>query len=115
MLLPITHADAPQVTITAFNSSSPRLRIMLGEELHLECNYTGVPAPNIQWSHDGVLLKNGVDNASIFINTGVNFSRIVIVEVDHSDGGTYTCRANNSLGTDQESYSVILGKSYLSL
>ena len=83
---------------------------MPGEEFRLRCNYVGVPAPSIQWFHNGVLLRNGVDGVSI--NTGDNISSILIVAADHSDGGTYTCTANNSLGTDQESYSVvILGKS----
>ena len=82
---------------------------MAGEELHLQCNYVGVPAPSIEWFHNGVLLRNGVDGVSI--NTGDNISSILIVAVQHSDGGTYTCRANNNLGTDQLSYSVmILGK-----
>ena len=97
-----TNTDAPQVT--AFNSSSPR--IVLREELRLQCNYAGVPAPSIQWFHNGVLLRNGVDGVSI--NTGDNSSSILIAVADHSDGGTCTCRANNSLGTNQESYSVVI-------
>ena len=83
---------------------------MLGEELRLQFNYVGVPAPSIQWFHNGVLLRNGVDGVSV--NTDDNFSGILIHAVEPTDGGTYTCRANNSLGTDQESYSVaILGTS----
>ena len=96
-----TNTDAPQVT--AFNSSS--LRIVAGEELRLQCNYAGVPAPSIQWFHNGVLLRNGVDGVSV--NTDDNFSGVLIDAVDHSDGGTYTCRAN-SIGINQELYSVAI-------
>ena len=61
------------------------------------------------WFHDDVLLSDGVDGISI--NMGDSFSSIVIGEVERMSGGNYTCRANNTVGTDQESYSVtILGK-----
>ena len=98
--------DAPEVT--ASNSSS--LGIVLGEELHLQCSYVGVPAPIAQWFRDGIILSDGVNGVSI--NTGDNVISILIGSVERTNMGTYTCRANNTLGVDQQSYSVmILGKS----
>ena len=99
------HIDAPEVT--ASNSSS--LRIVLGEELHLQCSYVGVPAPIVLWFHGNIMLRDGVDGVSI--NTGDNVISILIGSVEHTSMGAYTCRANNTLGINQQSYSVmILGK-----
>ena len=63
------------------------------------------------WFHDDVMLRDGVDGISI--NMGDSVSSIVIGEVECTTGGTYICRANNTVGTDQESYSLtILSKSH---
>ena len=68
------------------------------------------------WFHDGVMLSDGVDNVSIKLNMDDSVSSIVIGEVERTSGGNYTCKANNTVGTDQESYSVtILCKLNLSL
>ena len=56
------------------------------------------------WFHDDVMLSDGVDGISI--NMGDSVSSIVIGEVERTSGGSYTCRANNTVGTDQESYTV---------
>ena len=54
-------------------------------------------------SVDGVTISGGAP--------GDNFISLVIGTVQRTSGGTYTCRANNSVGMDQEQYSVtILGK-----
>ena len=62
------------------------------------------------WFRDDIMLRDGVDGVSI--NTGDNVSSILIGSVERTSMGTYTCRANNTVGVDQQSYSVmILGKS----
>jgi hypothetical protein len=94
--------DAPE--IMASNSSSHN--IILGEIMYLQCSYTGVPAPIVQWFHNDVLLMDGVNGT--IINVNHNTTSIVKDEVDRTSGGTYTCRASNSVGTDQKSYSIIL-------
>ena len=63
------------------------------------------------WFRDDVMLRDGVDGVSINMSNSV--SSILIGEVEATTGGTYICRANNTVGTDQESYSVtILSKSH---
>ena len=44
----------------------------------------------------------------ITINVDHNTTIILKDEVERTSGGTYTCRASNSVGTDQKSYSIIL-------
>ena len=58
------------------------------------------------------MLRDGVDGISI--NMGDSISSTVNGEVECTTGGTYImCRANNTVATDQESYSVtILSKSH---
>ena len=85
---------------------------MNGEELRLQCSYVGVPSPSVQWFHDDTSLGDGVNG--VCIDTGINITSILIHSVERTSGGNYTCRANNTLGTDQVSYSVrISGKSSL--
>ena len=79
---------------------------MLGEILYLQCSYdgSGVPTPIVQWFHNNVLLMDGVNG--ITINMNHNITSILKHEVEPMSEGTYTCRANNSIGNDQKSYSV---------
>ena len=94
--------DAPE--IIASNSSTHD--IILGEMLYLQCSYDGVPAPIVQWLHNNVLLMDGVNGTTINLNH--NMTSILKDEVEHTSGGTYTCRASNSVGTDQKSYSITI-------
>jgi hypothetical protein len=73
--------------------------------LYLQCSYSGVPAPIVQWFHNDVVLMDGVNGTIINVNHNTS---ILIVEVDLTSGGKYTCRASNIAGTDQKSYSIIL-------
>ena len=76
--------------------------------MYLQCysSYNGVPAPVVQWFHNNILLMDGVNG--ITINMNHNTTSILKDEVERTSGGTYTCRASNSIGTDQKSYSIIL-------
>ena len=99
------------VQIISSNSSS--VRVVLREDLLLQCSYFGVPVPSVKWFYNDVLLRNGVNGVSI--NTDNNISSILISAVERTSGGTYTCRANNTLGIDEMSYTVtvMIGKSML--
>ena len=99
--------DAPK--IIASNSSSHE--IMIGEMLYLQCSYSGIPAPMVQWFHNNdILLMDGV--SGIMINTNHNTISILKDEVERTSGGTYTCRATSPVGIDQKSYSIrIMSKS----
>jgi hypothetical protein len=74
--------------------------------MHLQYSYSGVPAPIVQWFHNNVLLVDGVNGT--IINVNHNVTSILKDEVYVTSGGTYTCRASNSVGTDQKSYSIVL-------
>ena len=86
--------------------------IILGEELRLGCRYVGVPGPTIQlFQNNSILLMDGMDSVIIIGRApGDNEITLVISSVERMSRGTYTCRANNTVGMDEVIYSVtILG------
>ena len=104
LLLPFLPV-APE--ITAVNDSSHR--IALATELRLACGYVGVPFPELQWVHNGsIVLASGVGVAISGDQEGDSTFSLVIDEVGRDSGGTYSCRASNSLGTDQFDYTVLI-------
>ena len=84
------------------NSSSHVLILM--QMARLLCYYTGVPAPSIQWYHNGTTI------GSARPGDGRNFTINDVYLFDSTQQGTYTCGATNSLGSAETSYSVLLGK-----
>ena len=91
---------------------------ILGEELQLQCGFVGVPAPSVVWVHNDLLLSDRIDDNIIdivnnYLGDGL-ISILLIRSVETTNGGIYTCRANNTLGIDQESYSVrvVVGKTW---
>ena len=69
------------------------------------CNVTGEPLPTIIWYFDG----NPVDEANIMkyeisvLNTTTISSTLIIMNIQSSDGGTYTCNATNVVSSDTSS------------
>ena len=107
---PIIHAVVPEVT--ARNDTGIPHRIILREELRLGCGYVGVPGPTVQFfQNDSILLMDGMNGVTIIGGApGDNEITLVISSVGRMSGGTYTCRANNTVGMDEVVYSVtILG------
>lgn len=91
---------------------------MPGQELRLQCDYAGVPAPTVQWLHNSTLLMNGSDGINItseFEGDNYTTSSIVIDMVDETSGGIYICRANNVLGSDEVNYTVHISLGMLNL
>ncbi|MCG8625710.1 MAG: immunoglobulin domain-containing protein [Proteobacteria bacterium] len=83
--------------------------IILGEELRLSCGYMGVPEPTVQFFQNSMLLMDGMNGVTIIGGApGDNEITLVISSVGRMSGGTYTCRANNSVGMDEVVYSVII-------
>ncbi|KAM6170210.1 hemicentin-2 [Rhynchocyon petersi] len=75
---------APQVQL------GPRvLKVLVGEDLDLNCVAEGDPEPQLSWSKDGVPMQGQVSKGS------VHFAAI-----SASDAGMYRCEASNSAGVD---------------
>ena len=68
------------------------------------CQAIGEPVPNIDWYFKGVMIN--VSNASKYnisntSNETTVTSLLMISNIKSSDVGTYTCVAENIIGTDQ--------------
>ena len=102
LFFPPFHADAAEVTPT-FSSSHGTIAI--GQLFFLRCNYSGVPEPTVQWFHNNSLLTTG-NGTIIDSGQGLGSTLLMIAEFECIHKGTYTCQANNSLGSDEASYTV---------
>ena len=100
--------------MTALNDTAMPHAIIVGEELRLRCGYVGVPVPTVIWLQDGAMLTNGEGGVVITGGApGDNETTLVISAVEPTNRGTYTCQANNTVGMDEEQYSVIVQGMYI--
>ncbi|XP_028259472.1 hemicentin-1 [Parambassis ranga] len=63
-----------------------------GERLVLACGVSGIPLPRITWAFNNNILPVHYDHMN-------GHSELVIERVSKEDAGTYTCVAENSVGT----------------
>ena len=115
LISPIVHAVAPEVTV--HNDTMMSHHIILREELHLGCGYMGVPRPTVQFFQNGsILLMDGMNGVTIIRGApGDNEITLVISSVGRMSGGTYTCRASNTVGMGEVVYSVTIVGRYMQL
>ena len=71
------------------------------------CQATGEPVPSTSWYFKGVMINvsdsSSKYNISNSLHETVVTSSLTISNVQSSDVGTYTCRAENIIGIDQSS------------
>ncbi|XP_029988074.1 hemicentin-1 [Sphaeramia orbicularis] len=63
-----------------------------GERLLLACSVSGIPPPRITWAFNNNIMPVHYDHMN-------GHSELVIEKVNKDDSGTYTCVAENSVGT----------------
>ncbi|KAG7164030.1 Hemicentin-1-like 7 [Homarus americanus] len=85
-----------------------------GEELDLQCEAEGDPAPAIVWLQDGVVLED-LELPGVIIEDAITVmadnvtksnSTVRIVSVSEIHAGSYTCIASSMAGSDELSYVV---------
>ena len=94
--------------IVAPNISTPQqnVRILAGHCLTLNCSAVGNPVPTIAWKRDNVLLRPS-DGIRV-MDGGV---QLIMCPLTASHTATYTCTADNSVGSADSSGSVfVIGK-----
>ena len=71
------------------------------------CQATGVPVPYIQWYFNAVMINlsnsSKYNSSLIALNETITESTLFIINAESSDVGTYTCVADNIIGTDRSS------------
>ncbi|KAL9964758.1 hypothetical protein ACROYT_G028439, partial [Oculina patagonica] len=68
-----------------------------GSSVNISCAATGKPDPEVSWMRNGQIKSSGKKI------TYLNFDRIT-----RTDDGLYTCRANNSAGTNTRTESLVV-------
>ncbi|XP_034265503.1 hemicentin-1 isoform X1 [Pantherophis guttatus] len=76
---------------------------ILGENIQLSCEASGIPTPVIQWLKDGKPISS---DESQRISVAPNGSLLNIFDTLASDGGKYTCVATNPVGEEDRIFSV---------
>ena len=75
----------------------------------MRCQAIGEPVPTINWYFNGVKINvsnSSYYNISDYLNGTVVTSSLTIVNAQSSDVGTYTCHAENIIGSDR-SFAVL--------
>ena len=78
---------------------------------NITCTATGYPVPDIVWlNNDGsVVDKNRLITDSVMTTVTGNLSSVsVSMIVTSNDTGVYTCVANNSVGNDTNTITIIV-------
>ena len=90
----------------------PSISLEVMDETHTEgdnasftCQTTGRPVPTISWYFNNTLLAHGMRYtiSETSVNTTTISSTLIIMSVESSDVGTYTCNATNVVSTDTSS------------
>ncbi|XP_078377520.1 tyrosine-protein kinase receptor Tie-1-like [Oculina patagonica] len=83
---------APQLITSSVKASYNE-----GSTVNISCTASGTPDPDVQWNRNGKVKSSGKKTAFMAFN---NISR--------ADDGLYTCRANNSAGTDEHHVTLVV-------
>ena len=78
---------------------------------NITCTATGYPVPDIVWlnNDESVVDENRLINDSVMATVTDNlFSVSVSMIVTRNDTGVYTCVANNSVGNDTNTITIIV-------
>ncbi|XP_061656401.1 titin-like isoform X2 [Syngnathoides biaculeatus] len=89
----------PQVTALPEN-----IKVAVGTSLMVTGTFSGDPTPSVQWLHSDQMLPDG-DNRHHVDNTA-DISTLVIAAVKENDGGVYTLRVSNQLGSASATVNV---------
>lgn len=89
---------------------------MAGSSFSLHCRAAGQPAPAVSWIKGGdtilsdsdgsriqVLESSTTENSLVIVNSTLVISNLMLTDED-----TYTCRATNEFGTDNQIVSEII-------
>ncbi|XP_039213555.1 hemicentin-1 isoform X2 [Crotalus tigris] len=76
---------------------------ILGENIQISCEASGIPTPVIQWLKDGKPISNGESQQISMVPNG---SLLNIFGALTSDGGKYSCVATNPAGEEDRIFSV---------
>jgi len=104
----ILHLVAARVVLNPQNGE-----VIAGRSAVVVCMAHGVPVPTITWVKSSTILTNDsrvIIQETELIENGMTFVRSIlkICSASESDGGQYSCIANNVIGNDSFSFEVTI-------
>uniref|UniRef100_A0A8C5X6G6 Ig-like domain-containing protein n=1 Tax=Malurus cyaneus samueli TaxID=2593467 RepID=A0A8C5X6G6_9PASS len=75
------------------------IKVTLGEDAMFKCKVQGSPPLSVNWEKDGRYLRNKADAGRFQIESAGESNALTIQCARLGDSGTYTCRAENLLGS----------------
>ena len=112
-ILPIPFPTPPGGVIVSTGIPSKTTIITPGTDVTIYCPSSGINTPSIEWFRDGVMIVSGgrFTISETTLPGAVITSVLRIDDFQSADAGTYSCSANNIVGSDDGTVTLIGGYS----
>lgn len=94
----------PTIVPTIASENADMMELFPGENVAVSSEFRGIPYPSLNWSRDGVPLKDGADGVTI-MTTG-NTSVLTVTDSRGQSGGQYRVNASNVAGFSSLGFTV---------
>ncbi|XP_068862347.1 obscurin isoform X10 [Aphelocoma coerulescens] len=84
------------------------IKVTLGEDAMFKCKVQGSPPLSVNWEKDGRYLRNKADAGRFQIESAGESNALTIQCAQLGDSGTYTCRAENLIGSASASAALVV-------
>ncbi|XP_053913945.1 obscurin isoform X12 [Cuculus canorus] len=84
------------------------IKVTLGEDAMFKCKVQGSPPLSVNWEKDGRHLRNQADAGRFQIESAGESNALTIQCARLGDSGTYTCRAENPIGSASASAALVV-------
>ena len=110
-ILPIPFPTPPPGGVTVSTGIPSKTTITLGTDVTIYCPSSGINTPSIKWFRDGVMIVSGgrFTISETTLPGAVITSVLRIDDFQSADAGTYSCSANNIVGSDDGTVTLIGG------
>ncbi|XP_052080681.1 uncharacterized protein MAL13P1.304-like [Mytilus californianus] len=92
-----------QTGVPEFLKTPSNVEVIEGDIIHVECQITGDPSPQIVWFKNGELFY---PEERVEILQDSTRCQLIIQQTEPDDAGIYMCRASNSVGVNQVQFTV---------
>uniref|UniRef100_A0A672TQ42 Obscurin n=1 Tax=Strigops habroptila TaxID=2489341 RepID=A0A672TQ42_STRHB len=86
------------------------IKVTLGEDAMFKCKIQGSPPLYVNWEKDGKHVRNRADAGRFQIESAGESNALTIQCARLGDSGTYTCRAENPIGSASASAALVVEK-----
>ncbi|XP_021393666.2 obscurin isoform X15 [Lonchura striata] len=91
-----------------FIQKPSNIKVTLGEDAMFKCKVQGSPPLSVNWEKDGRYLRNKADAGRFQIESAGESNALTIQCAQLGDSGTYTCRAENLIGSASASAALVV-------